>query len=207
MGEENVLVTEALLLFAAATAVIFVVVVTVEGARRPGYNAAYHTGSELELGPGGWIQRANFVLLSAGFAAAAIGVQRTLETTTGAALLGIAAVGLAMAAIFAPDPVRGFPPGASSRTSRPVTLHAKIHDVSGPPLVLALLGACVAFAPRHAAPCAIYTLATAVVGLGSTVWLIAAYRRDAAHTGIAQRALIATYLLWITVLSLHLVAR
>jgi hypothetical protein len=192
MGEENVLVTEALLLFAAATAVIFVVVVTVEGARRPGYNAAYHTGSELELGPGGWIQRANFVLLSAGFAADAIGVQRTLETTTGAALLGIAAVGLAMAAIFAPDPVRGFPPGASSRTSRPVTLHAKLHDVSGPLFALALLGACVAVAPRLAGPWAIYTLATAVVGLVTTVLLIAAYRRDAAHTGLVQRAFIAT---------------
>jgi hypothetical protein len=62
-------------------------------------------------------------------------------------------------------------------------------------------------APRLAGPWAIYTLATAVVGLVTTVWLIAAYRRDAAHTGIAQRALIATYLLWITVLSLHLVAR
>ncbi|HET6704514.1 DUF998 domain-containing protein, partial [Amycolatopsis sp.] len=94
----------ALLLFGAATAVIFAVVVTVEGARRPGYDATYHTGSELELGPGGWIQRANFVLLSAGFAAVAIGVQRTLETTTGAALFGVAAAALAVAAIFAPDP-------------------------------------------------------------------------------------------------------
>jgi hypothetical protein len=199
--------TDALLLFGAATAVIFAVVVTVEGARRPGYDATYHTGSELELGPSGWIQRANFVLLSAGLAAVAIGVQRTLETTTGAALFGVAAAALAVAAIFAPDPVRGFPPGASSHTARPVTLHAKIHDASGPPFVLALFGACVAVTARLAGPWAIYTLATAVVGLVTTVWLIAAYRRDAAHTGIAQRALIATYLLWITVLSLHLVAR
>jgi len=37
--------------------------------------------------------------------------------------------------------------------------------------------------------------------------LIAAHRRDAAHTGLVQPAFIATYLLWITVLSLHVVAR
>ncbi len=34
-----------------------------------------------------------------------------------------------------------------------------------------------------------------------------AYRRDAAHTGLVQWALIATYWLWITVLSIHLVIR
>ena len=117
--------TAALLLFGAATVVLFVVVMSLEGARRPGYDAAYHTGSELELGPGGWIQRANFLLVGSGFAAVAVGVQRTLQTTAGAVLLGAVALGLVMAAIFAPDSVRGYPPGASSRTARPETLHAR----------------------------------------------------------------------------------
>ena len=199
--------TTALLLYGAAVVVLFVVVMTLEGARRPGYDAAYHTGSELELGPGGWIQRANFLLGASGFAAVAVGVQRTLQTTAGAVLLGVAALGLLMAAIFAPDPVRGYPPGASSRTARPETLHAQLHEVSGPSLTLALFGACVAVARRLDGGWAIYTLATAVVGLVATGWLITAYRRDAAYTGLVQRALIATYWLWITVLSLHLVTR
>ena len=199
--------TDALLLFGAATAVLFAVVVTVEGARRPGYDAAYHTGSELELGPGGWIQRANFLLVGAGFAAVAIGVQRALDTTTGAVLLAIAAAGLLVAAIFAPDPVRGFPPGASTRSARSETFHAKLHDLSGPLLAVALLGACLAVAPRLAEPWSTYTLVTAAIGVITTVWLIAAYHRDAALTGLAQRAFLATYLVWITVLSLHLVAR
>ena len=198
--------TDALLVFGAATAVAFAVVVTVEGARRPGYHAAYHTGSELELGPGGWIQRVNFLLVGTGFAAVALGVQRALGATTGAVLVAVASLGLVGAAVFAPDPVRGFPPGASSRSGRPVTLHAKLHDVSGPLLAFALLGACLAVAPRLSGPWAIYTLATAVVGLVTTVWLIASYYRDAGHTGLVQRALLATYLLWITILSLHLVA-
>ena len=198
--------TDALLLFGAATAVVFVVVVTLEGVRRPGYHALFHTGSELELGPGGWIQRANFLLVGAGFAAISIGVQRDLETAAGAALLTVAAASLVFAAIFAPDPVRGFPPGASSSTGRPTTLHAKLHDVSGPLLAIALFGACLVLAPQLAGPWRTYTLATAGVGLASTIWLIVAWRRNAAHTGLAQRTFIATYWLWITILSLHLVA-
>ena len=160
--------TAALLLYGAAAVVLFVVVMTIEGARRPGYDATYHTGSELELGPGGWIQRANFLLVGSGFAAVAVGVQRTLQTTAGAVLLGVAALGLVMAAIFTPDPVRGYPPGASSRTARPETVHAQLHEVSGPLMTLALFGACVAVARRLDGPWAIYTLATAVVGLVST---------------------------------------
>lgn len=145
--------------------------------------------------------------MGSGFAAVAVGVQRTLQTTAGAVLLGVAALGLVMAAIFAPDPVRGYPPGASSRTARPETLHAQFHEVSGPLMTLALFGACVAVARRLGGGWATYTLATAVVGLVTTGWLITAYRRDAAYTGLVQRALIATYWLWITVLSLHLVTR
>lgn len=199
--------TDALLLFGAAASVVFVVVVTVEGARRTGYDATYHTASELELGRGGWIQRANFFLVAAGFAAVAVGVRDTLEATTGTVFLAVAALALVVAATFAPDPVRGFPPGASSRTTRPLTVQAKIHDVSGPLLAVALLGTCLAVAPELAGSWAVYTWATAVVGLVTTVWLIVAYRRDAAHTGTAQRALLATYWLWMTVLSIHLATR
>lgn len=199
--------TDTLLLFGAAAAVVFALVVTIEGARRPGYKAVYHTGSELELGARGWVQRANFVLLSAGVAAVATGVQRTLEATAGAALLWLASVGLVVAAIFAPDPVRGYPPDASTHTARAVTNHAKVHDFTGPLVAVALLGACVAVAPQLAGPWMIYTWATAVTGLVFTVAMMAAYLRDTAVTGLVQRVLIGTYLLWITVLSLHLVAR
>jgi len=43
--------TEALLLFGAAAAVLFGVVVRDEGARRPGYDRPTTPGGELELGP------------------------------------------------------------------------------------------------------------------------------------------------------------
>ena len=112
-----------------------------------------------------------------------------------------------IAAIFAPDPVRGYPPGASSRTSRPETVHAQLHEVSGPLVALSLLGACLALAPRLGGRGRRTPWATAIVGLVTTAGLIAAYRRDAAYTGLVQRAFIATYWLWISILSLHLVTR
>jgi hypothetical protein len=46
----NCRVTDALLLTGLTAAVLFVVVLLVEGAVRPGYDPIYHTGSELELG-------------------------------------------------------------------------------------------------------------------------------------------------------------
>jgi hypothetical protein len=41
---------------------LFVAVVLVEGAIRPGYDPLHHFGSELSLGSGGWIQVTNFIV-------------------------------------------------------------------------------------------------------------------------------------------------
>jgi hypothetical membrane protein len=189
-----------------AAVVVWGVVLRVVGARRPGYDARYHTGSELELGPGGWIMRANFFLLGAGLVVFSIGIRRALESDVAAALLGVAGVALALAGVFTPDPVRGFPPGASSRTGRALTTTAKLHDLVGPVMTAALSGACVAVAVRLPAPWAVYSLATGVAGLVMTVWLVSAYRRDAANTGRVQRLLLATYGLWIVLLGVALAA-
>jgi hypothetical protein len=197
-------VTDALLLFGAATVVVFATVVQVEGARRPGYDARYHTGSELELGPGGWLMRINFFLVGGGILAFAAGVRQALDSDGAAALLGVTGVALVLAGAFAPDPVRGFPPGSSDRTARPVTTAARLHDLTGPVMALSLAAACLTVAARLAGPWAAYTLATAVVGLVMTGWLISAYRSDAANTGTVQRILLATYGLWVVVFGVSL---
>jgi hypothetical protein len=197
-------VTDALLLFGAATVVVFATVVQVEGARRPGYDARYHTGSELELGPGGWLMRINFFLVGGGILAFAAGVRQALDSDGAAALLGVTGVALVLAGAFAPDPVRGFPPGSSDRTARPVTTAARLHDLTGPVMALSLAAACLTVAARLAGPWAAYTLATAVVGLVMTGWLISAYRSDAANTGMVQRILLATYGLWVVVFGVSL---
>jgi hypothetical protein len=197
-------VTDALLLLGAATVVVFATVVQVEGARRPGYDARYHTGSELELGPGGWLMRINFFLVGGGILAFAAGVRQALDSDGAAALLGVTGVALVLAGAFAPDPVRGFPPGSSDRTARPVTTAARLHDLTGPVMALSLAAACLTVAARLAGPWAAYTLATAVVGLVMTGWLISAYRSDAANTGTVQRILLATYGLWVVVFGVAL---
>lgn len=66
--------TESLLLGGVAAAVVFFAVLLIEGTLRRGYDPIYHTGSELELGERGWVQRANFFLIGGGAFAFAVGV-------------------------------------------------------------------------------------------------------------------------------------
>lgn len=49
------------LTFGVAGAVLFTTTYLIEGATRPGYNGWQQAISALSLGPGGWIQQANFV--------------------------------------------------------------------------------------------------------------------------------------------------
>jgi hypothetical membrane protein len=196
--------TDILLLVGAATAMVFVAVLLIEGALRPGYDPTYHTGSELELGRRGWAQRANFFVMGAGMFAFTIGVERSLDSTTGAALLAIFGLGLIVAGAFTPDPVRGYPPGASIRDAD-LSWQAKVHDVSGPVMFLALLAACLVLAGQLQGGWRLYTLLTAGAGLVMTVWTAVSYRKDAGNTGLVQRGLILVYWTWIAALALHLV--
>lgn len=194
----------ALLLSGIATVLLFGAVVQVEGARRPGYDPRYHTGSELELGPAGWIMRVNFFVVGLGLLAFAAGVRASLDADVAAALLAVSALALVLAGVFAPDPVRGFPLGADT-TGRPATTAAKVHYLMGPLLCLSLAGACVAVAGRLDGLWAGYSVLTAVAGLALTGRLIALYRRDAANTGLAQRQLLSVFGVWVVVLGLALV--
>lgn len=197
--------TETSLLVGMATAVVFVAVLLVEGARRPGYDPAYHTGSELSLGDRGWIQIANFLQMGVGMLAFAVGVNRTLDTLVGAVLLAIFGLGMVAAGVFLPDPIRGYPPGSPTETRNGVSWHHRAHDViSGPVAFFAIFGACVVLAGRLDGVWRLYTALTAVVGFGLTMATALSYQRDAANTGLVQRALILVYWSWIVLLGFHL---
>lgn len=196
--------TDNLLYTAAAASVLFVAVLLVDGALRRGYDPTYHTGSELSLGERGWIQRANFFLMGAGAFAFSVGVQRALDTTIGAVLLGVFAFGLVVAGVFPPDPVRGYPPGAPIDREADLSWQAQVHDVSGPIMFLALLGACAVLVGQLQDGWRLYTTLTAIAGFVMTVWTAVAYRRDAATLGLVQRALIVIYWSWIVAVSIHL---
>jgi hypothetical protein len=198
--------TDALILAGVGAAVVFIVVLQVEGALRPGYNPTYHTGSELELGDRGWIQRANFLLMASGVVAFAAGVDRILGSTVGTVLLVIFGFGLAVAGVFVPDAVRGYPPGAPTEPSAKATWQHQVHSIVGGPIAFfALLGACLTLAGQLQDVWRWYTVLTAIVGLGMTIWTALAYQKDAAHTGLIQRGLIVVYWGWIVVLGIHLV--
>ena len=200
------MVTDVLLLFGVATAAVFLLVAFVEGARRPAYEPAYHTISELELGPRGWIQRANFLVMAAGVFAYSVGVQRALDAPWVAGLLAVFGLGLLVSGVFTPDPVRGYPSGAPTSGEVELSWHAKIHDAAGPVMFLALLGACLASLRQLSGGWRTYTIVTAAVGLAMTAWTAVSYQRDAAHTGLVQRGLLVVYWLWIGALGIHLVA-
>lgn len=196
---------DVLLLVGVATSVLFVVVVFVEGAFRPGYELGYHTGSELSLGERGWVQFANFLQFGAGMLAFAAGVNRVLDTPVGSILLALFGLGAVLAGVFRPDPVRGYPPGASTGNSAELTRSAKIHNLTGPVMFFAVFGACIALAGRLDDPWRLYTVLTAVAGLALTIWTAVAFQRDAVNTGFVQRGLILVYFSWIALIGLHLV--
>jgi hypothetical protein len=197
-------VTETLLIVGMAAAVVFVAVWLLEGALRPGYDPIYRTVSELSLGNRGWIQIANFLLMGSAMFAFAVGVNRTLNTALGAVLLAIFGLGWIASGVFVTDPIRGYPPGAPTGTPTEVTWHHKVHDAVAPPMFLAVFGACLTLAGRLDGPWRLYTVLTAIVGLALTIGTALAYQRDAANTGLVQRALILVYLSWIVLLGIHL---
>ncbi len=199
--------TETLLIVGVVTAVVFVAVLIIEGALRPGYDPAYHTGSELSLGDRGWIQIANFLQMGVGMFAFAVGVNRTLDTPVGAALLVIFGLGMIAAGVFLPDPTRGYPPGAPTGTPDEVSWHHTAHGVVGGPVAfLAIFGACLTLAFHLDGFWRLYTVLTAVAGLALTIGTAFAYQRDAAKTGLVQRALILVYWSWIVLLGIHLLS-
>lgn len=197
------MITRLSVLLGVGAAVVFVAVVLIEGARRPGYRPIYHTGSELELGQRGWIQRANFALMGIGMFAYAWGVERAMNTTVGAVLMAIFGLGLIVAGVFPPDPVRGYPPGAPTEASAGVTWQHRVHYVVGGPVAfLALLGACLTIAGHLEGLWRVYTVLTAGAGLAFTIFTALAFQKDAARTGLIQRGLILVYWSWIVVLGI-----
>jgi len=100
---------------------------------RDGFEFARHPLSVLANGPGGWIQTANFVLTGAMVIAAAIGFRGALRPQGGAAALFLGGFGAAMiaAAVFAADPVDGFPPGTPKGFPTSISTTGLLHFVFG----------------------------------------------------------------------------
>src|SRR5579859_5984090 len=81
-GEQKVS-TRLLLACGAIAPLLNIVVILILGATRPGYNAWQIPDSNLELGEGGWIQIANYIVTGVLLLGFAIGLRRVLRTGRG----------------------------------------------------------------------------------------------------------------------------
>jgi hypothetical protein len=131
--------------------VLFVAIFLVAGATRPGYDAWQQAISALSLGPDGWVQRTNFLVLGALLVASALGWRQALKPGTGSRLYPllkcITGMSLIGAGIFSQDPTPSYPPGAVPTGP---TMQGNIHQMCAFVSVTALALSCFVLARRLA---------------------------------------------------------
>ncbi len=203
----------AIRLFLACGAIgplLHVVIFLILGATRPDYNAWQIPDSSLELGEGGWIQIANYLVAGALVLGFALGLRRVLRTgrgsTWGPILLGIYGLTFIGAGIFVTDPTLGYPPGASSAP----TVHGTVHDISGLLQFISVIVACFVLARRDAADPAArgwawYSVATGLLVAASYVFFALTFEFGG-PTGLIERIGIIVGCSWIALLAIRLIS-
>jgi len=168
-------------------------------------------------GPRGQVQAANFAvtgtLVLAGAAGLGHAADPALSSRAGRALIGAAGAGLIGAAVFATDPVSGYPPGTPDALTQP-TRTGMIHNLAAVPVFLGL--------PAAAFTCSwqsiragrrgfgLYCAATATTMLATTALAGAGFNQSprlANLAGLFQRASIVTGFGWLTALSAQALTR
>ena len=106
---------------------LFVIVFTVEGFLRPGYNTLSTYVSALSLGSRGWVQISNFivsgVLMLVFSRGVAIAFRKEKRPQPGPVLLGIVSAGMFLSGPFVMDPMGTLPAQA--------TAHGLVHSILG----------------------------------------------------------------------------
>jgi hypothetical protein len=204
--------TKALLVCGAVACPLFTIMFLIEGATRAGYNPLRHPVSSLALGDFGWLQVANFIVSGLLTLAFAIGLRGVLQPLRGSIwgplLVGIWAIGLLGAGVFATDPVSGYPPGTADLV-RPTT-SGRLHDLFSLLGFIGLVAACFVFsghfARRGRIAWAVYSAASGVVFVAALVLASAGFSQAeslVAIGGLIQRFQVATAWAWQTLLALH----
>lgn len=193
---------------------LFVAIFTIEGWLRPGYQPLKMYVSELSLGPRGWIQIANFIVLGMLLLAFARGVAAEFRTGKasrgGPILLTIIAVLFLVSGPFLMDP-----------TGTPVnqaTVHGTIHGLAGGIVFLLMPISCFVFLRRFRADPGWRSLRwpTLVLGIiiAAAVVLLTILskppeiqRISLDWLGLVQRAIIVPFMLWVFIFALALYKR
>jgi hypothetical protein len=133
-----------------ASGPLFVTAFTAIGSRRAGYDWRRHAVSSLGAGPGGWVQRANFVIVGSLYCLAALGMtvsptpKRCRDRRAVAAIIGGAGLGLISSGWFVTDPVGGYLPAQlagvpdnAPRSPTP-TRDGMFHNLSAIPIFIGI---------------------------------------------------------------------
>ncbi|MGC4868499.1 DUF998 domain-containing protein [Micromonospora sp. DT53] len=189
--------TRRLLACGTAAGPLFVIVVLVGGALRPGYRPIRQAASELALGSTGWIQITNFLVCGALFVVCAFGVRRALRpgpaAWIAAALTGLFGVALIASGLFVTDVA-----GQAQRT-----WHGTAHNAAGSVVFLSLplltfTWACQAARRRS------WVWATTSAITGVTMLFLIQGLAIAEYRGLYQRITIGLGWTWLTAFALHL---
>lgn len=140
--------TRTLLAGAVAGPTLFLSVVLIEGATRPGYSAWRNAASQLALGDQGWVQTVTFFVTGALLLGFAIGLRRALPSGPGSAWAPRLAAGiglcLLLVGVFPVNPGLGYPPGVAATYS----LHGAVHFLLATLLIGQLSALCFVLARR-----------------------------------------------------------
>lgn len=206
------LITRLLLWAGAVGPLLFVVVLLIEGATRPGYSAWHTFGSLLSLGDQGWMQITNFIVCGVLVLGFAVGVRQVLQSGKGAVwgpiLLGLFGVLLIIAGIFVTDPGQGYPVGVAPLANP--TEHGIIHALAGLAIFISLPIAAFVMIRRFAGDptwrgWALYSLLTGLVMLG--VFFLSQTPGANALAGLLQRVGIIAGWVWVSLFATALLRR
>jgi hypothetical protein len=129
---------------------LYVAVVLIQAAIRPGFDLLHDDVSLLANGSLGWIQVANFLLTGACVLAFAAGMMRAIGGWAPRLIAGYG-LGLVGAGLFVADPMNGFPAGAPAGRPETVSVHGMFHIVFAGIGFLCLVAACIVIARRFVA--------------------------------------------------------
>src|SRR5215813_14180942 len=191
---------------------LFIVVFLIEGATRPHYSVWQDAVSALELGEGGWMQRANFIVCGVLVFGFAIGLRRVLRTghgsTWGPILLGLVGLCLIGAGIFVTDPGLGYPHEAKTIT---LTVHGILHNLFSLFGFISLPAACFVLARRDAADPAAHGWAWYSVATGLLVVIFEVLTAVATAlngpAGLTQRIFLIVGWSWIALHAIRLMRK
>jgi Protein of unknown function (DUF998) len=214
----NSSITTRLLITGGVIGPLFLILIMlIEGATRPVYNAWTMAGSALSLSDQGWMQITNFIvsgLLIVGFA---VGVRQILQTGRGATwgpiLLAVVGVGLIIAGIFVTDAAYGYPPGTPDGPALHTTLHGTLHFfIGGLAFFSCLPASCFVFARRFAGDpqwkgWAVSSVVVGVLMLASFVaYAVVAAKVHDGPAGFLERISIGIGTVWMALFALRLLS-